>query len=231
MSEVEPQCPYYASRKGWLMWLFDRAAKRIRPVMVRRYGSLVADGVATEARQVYEALIPQLPFLGGAGNFDTVLIVAAAMFLAFYRPLKSRGTAVEEIGDVIHEAVEAFFSKIPRFLARLYGRLHFTRHARRQAQKTALESQQRQYAGDWVFAFVEGDGDAFDWGQDFVECGVVKFFRTQDAVEFAPHMCRLDFVFSDAFGWGLARTKTLARGDEKCDFRFKRKRDEFPRQG
>jgi hypothetical protein len=206
------------------MWLFDQVAKRISLVIVRRYGSQFADTVAVEARQEYEALIPQLPYLGGARNFDTFLIIAAAMFLAFYKPLTARGRPVEEIGDVVHETVEGFFSSIPRFPARLYGRLLFTRYSMRQARKTARESQQRRHAGDWVFEFVKGEGDAFDWGQDFVECGVCKLFRAQDAVEFAPHMCRLDFVFSEAFGWGLARTTTLAKGDAKCDFRFKRTR-------
>ena len=204
------------------MWLFDWVARRIRPVTVRHYGSQLADAVAVDARREYEELIPQLPYLGGARNLDTWLIIAAAMFLSFYKPLKARGRPVEEIGDEVYEGVEAFFASLPRFLTRLYGRLHFTRRAVRQAKKTALESQQRRYAGDWVFAVVEGDGNPFDWGQDFVECGVCKFFHAQDADEFVPYMCRLDFVFSDAFGWGLARTTTLAEGSEKCDFRFKR---------
>jgi hypothetical protein len=208
------------------MWLFNWVSKKIKPIVVRRYGERLADSVAWDAEHEYEALIPHLPYLGGARNFDTFLIIAVAMFLAVYKPLESRGKPVEEIGDVVYEAAEAFFASIPRSLTRLYGRLHFTRYSMRQAQKTATESQRRQHAGDWVFAFVEGDGEAFDWGQDFAECGVIKFFQAQDAVEFAPQMCRLDFVFSDAFGWGLARTTTLARGDEKCDFRFKRNRSE-----
>lgn len=206
------------------MWLYGWAIKRIKPVAVRRYGRQFADDVAAEARREFEALIPQLPYIGGAQNFHTWLIIAAAMFLSLYKPLKARGRPVEEMGDLVYEGVEAFFASLPRFLTRLYGRLHFTRRAKRQAQKTAVESRRRQHAGDWVFAFVEGDGDAFDWGQDFAECGVIKLFHARGADEFVPHMCRLDFVFSDAFGWGLTRTTTLAEGGEMCDFRFKRKR-------
>jgi hypothetical protein len=208
------------------MWLFEWVIKRIRPVAVRHYGNHLAAAVVADARREYEALMPQLPYLGGVRNFDTWLIIAAAMFLAFYKPLKSRGRPVEEIGDLVYEAVETLFDALPRLLTRFYGRLHFTRRAVRQAQRAALVTQQHQHAGDWVFSFVEGDGDAFDWGQDFTECGVCKFFHAQGADEFAPHMCRLDFVFSDAFGWGLTRTTTLAGGGEVCDFRFKRDRGE-----
>lgn len=32
----------------------------------------------------------------------------------------------------------------------------------------------------------------------------------------------MDEIYSEALGWGLMRTMTLADGHEKCDFRFKR---------
>ena len=31
-----------------------------------------------------------------------------------------------------------------------------------------------------------------------------------------------DIALSDAMGWGLIRTETLADGCERCDFRFKK---------
>lgn len=44
----------------------------------------------------------------------------------------------------------------------------------------------------------------------------------QGAAEFAPYICPSDILYSDALGWGLTRTMTLAEGAPKCDFRFKR---------
>ena len=92
----------------------------------------------------------------------------------------------------------------------------------RGARRMALESQKREYPGAWVYTVLEGDGKEFDWGIDQVECGICKFFADQDAQEFVPYMCALDFIASDYFGWGLVRTTTLAEGGERCDFRFKR---------
>jgi len=34
--------------------------------------------------------------------------------------------------------------------------------------------------------------------------------------------CPLDILFSEALGWRLTRTITLAQGAEVCDFRFKK---------
>lgn len=201
---------------------FDWAAARIRPIAVRHYGERLTDLLAMEARQEFEALIPQLPYIGGGRNPHTPLIVGAAMFLALYRPLKARGRPVEEIGALASEAVETVYGLFPRFLFPLYGRRTFSRHARRRARKRALESQERRYPGDWVYTVVEGDGSTFDWGLDYVECGICKLYHAQRADEFTPYLCRLDFIASAWFEWGLGRTMTLAAGDEKCDFRFTR---------
>jgi hypothetical protein len=205
------------------MWGFDWAARRIRPIGVRRYGADITDTLTAEARREYKALIPQLPYIGGKRNPHTRLVVAAAMFLALYKALKRHGEPVEEIGDILHAGVEAFFGMVPRFLLRLYGRRNFTRRTLRRAQRMAPESHKREYPGAWVYSVVEGDGQAFDWGIDHVECGILKFYAAQDAEEFTRYVCALDFIASDYFGWGLVRTSTLAEGGECCDFWFKRR--------
>ena len=69
---------------------------------------------------------------------------------------------------------------------------------------------------------VEGDGVAFDFGIDMMECGIVKFFDTQGADELVPYLCDVDYVMFEALGIGLRRTKTLAWGCDRCDFRISR---------
>ena len=90
----------------------------------------------------------------------------------------------------------------------------------RRRRERAERSQERRYAWDWVYAFVEGDGEEFDYGYDFEECATEKFYRTQGAEEFLPFYCFLDFPKCEQGGLGLRRTMTLAEGGEKCDFRF-----------
>lgn len=69
---------------------------------------------------------------------------------------------------------------------------------------------------------VEGDGQTFDWGADYIECGIVKFIHSQGADELTPWLCRVDYATFGALGIGFKRTMTLAEGYEKCDFRFKK---------
>ena len=70
--------------------------------------------------------------------------------------------------------------------------------------------------------FIEGDGVTFDYGVDYIECASCKFLTQQGAPEIAPYLCPVGILFSEALGWGLTRTTTLAEGAEVCDFRFKK---------
>ena len=203
---------------------FDLAARLIRGVGVARYGERFAKIVVAEARREYELLLPQLPYIGGRRNPLTQIMVSAGMFLALYRAMKAQGREVDEIGAFVYAGVEKVYGYLPRCVLYVYGGLSFTERRQRKARELALESQKRRYAGDWVYAVVEGDGEDFDYGLDFVECGICKFFHAQEADEFARHMCRLDFIMSERMGMGLARTQTIAEGGDKCDFRYKRER-------
>jgi hypothetical protein len=213
---------YYTSRKWQLMVGFDLAVRLVRGIAVARYGEQLAEIVLVGARREYELLIPQLPYIGGRRNPLTQIMISAGMFLALYRAMKFQGKEVEEIGAFVYEGVEKAYGLPPRFALYVYGGLSFSEYGQRRAHELALESQKQRYVNDWVYSVVEGDERSFDYGLDFVECGICKFFHTQGADEFVRHMCRLDFIVSERMGTGLVRTTTIAEEGEKCDFRYKR---------
>jgi hypothetical protein len=75
---------------------------------------------------------------------------------------------------------------------------------------------------------VEGNGQDFDWGVDYTECGICKFYQAQGAYELVPYLCALDFPSSEAADAGLVRTTTLGTGGLRCDFRYKYGRATLP---
>jgi hypothetical protein len=81
---------------------------------------------------------------------------------------------------------------------------------------------ERNYPGDYVFEYIEGNDQDFDYGIDYVECASCKFFEEQGVPELSPYFCAKDKIASEFFGWGLSRSQTLAEGGERCDFRFKK---------
>ncbi len=221
----EAQDDYYTSRKTELLDGFDELREHTSKVLTASYGEDFSAAIDADARQEFETLIPEIPYIGGDSNELTDELIQASMGLALYRAMKKRGKTVEEIGKVLYRTVEAMATSYPRLLTRAIGFYQMSGFGQRPMRRAALESQERIYPDDWVFHFVEGDGEAFDWGIDFTECGIVKFFRAEGAEELAPYMCLSDYPLSEAFGTGLIRNTTIAEGAERCDFRFKRGRD------
>jgi hypothetical protein len=173
-----------------------------------------------EARREFERVIPQFPFIGGKQPF-TEFIVFTGMFLALYRVCKARGMNVEQTGELVYEIGRAFLGAYPAFLLSMFGRMSFSRGYMDRLRERAFESHAGKYPDDYVFDFIEGDGKTFDYGVDYLECASCRFLTKQGAAELAAFLCPVDILYSEALGWGLTRTMTLAEGAKKCDFRFK----------
>ena len=180
------------------------------------------DSVIDETQEVFESLIPQIPYIGGRKNRLSDILPMSAMSLALYKVLKARGVPVEEIGKLNYEIAERHSKHVSRLVKLLMSRLRFSRIIKRVLKKMAEKSQKKEFPEDWVFFYVEGDGEHFDVGIDYTECAICKFFHQQGADEFTKYMCLTDFASSKARGSGLFRTTTIAEGAEKCDFRWKK---------
>ena len=207
-----------------LLRQFDRYAGRFRPVLERRFGREQATAIVTESRQEFAALLPTIPFIGGRRNPLRFNLETSAMFLALERVLRRRGLAPAEIGRLVYAMTRSWLRAYPAWVLRLLGWWRFTPWYQRMLRRRAAASQARRYPGDWVFCYVPGDGRSFDWGVDYSECAILKFYETHGAGEFVPYLCALDYPMSEASGSGLVRRHTLAEGAPCCDFRFKRGR-------
>ena len=201
--------------------LFDFGLTQIRPILAASYGEAETISIINDARQELEYLIPQLPDTGGRRNLHTQILLSSVLFLALYLALKKRGASSEKVGSIALEAVEKLYSSPFAGVLRFFNSLRPIQSRAQASARLAIESQKRRYPDDFVCLFVEGDGVNFDFGFDYIECGICKFFHRQEADEFSQYMCRLDYPFTKAMGVRLIRTSTIAEGGEKCDFRYK----------
>ena len=211
----------YVSQKSQLLKDFDKSVARVKRVLISRYGEEQTNTLIRESRQEYEALIPQIPYIGSK-NASLIFLFPTIRYLAIYRALQRQGRPVEDAGQLVYTMSEAEVKAMPGLVRRAIGCLWFSAWFMRRLRKRATESQKRKYVGDYVLTYVQGDGHNFDYGVDYTECASCKFLRAQDAFELAPYVCATDKVVSKMLGWGLSRTTTLAEGCEKCDFRFKK---------
>ena len=202
---------------------FDKSFARVKRKVISRFDEQQANILIRESRQEYEALIPQIPYIGDK-NPLLIFLLPTSRYLAIYRVLQRLGWTVEDAGQLIYEMSEAELKAIPGIVRRVIGYLWFSRWFLGRLKKRATESQERKYPGGYVLTFIEGNGQDFDYGIDYTECASCKFLSAQNALELAPYVCAVDKAASEMMGWGLSRTMTLAEGREKCDFRFKKGR-------
>ncbi len=210
---------YYIKRKPELLKKFDEECELWKPVIIKTYWEEFAGGILWEARKEFEALIPQIPYIGGDENHLTKSLVGSARYLAFCKAMKKHGKTAEETGKILYDAVLTQVGK-PRPAIPPSEWLTPEQLIER-SRKSAEWSQERRYAGDYVYTFIIGDGIEFDQGYDFTECAALKFYDTQEAKEFMPFYCYLDFPIARVNGTGLSRTMTMSEGDEKCNHRIK----------
>jgi hypothetical protein len=211
----------YIKRKPRLLKGFEKSIARTKFLIISHYGEEQANAIMDESRQEYENLIPQIPYIGDK-NPGLIFLLPTTRLLAIYRVLQKKGHTVESAGQLINEMTKVELKALPGFIRRIIGYLWFSSWFLNRLKKRAKKSQEREYPGDFVFNYIEGDGQKFDYGIDYIECANCKFLSAQGALELAPYICATDKITSEMLGWGLNRTRTLADGNEKCDFRFKK---------
>jgi hypothetical protein len=178
---------YYLNMKPKLLKDFDKISKGIgRKVLEQRFDESTTTQLIVSARNEYESLIPQLPYIGGKSNPLNSGLIGSAWMLAMIRSLEKKGLSVYDIGEIIYNLYEAWFEFMPRIKKWLAGKMYSSIFMSRIGRKQAKKSQLRTYPDDWVFEYVEGDGETFDFGLDYTECATCKFYKKQHAEKYLP---------------------------------------------
>jgi len=213
---------YYTSRKEKLLEDFDASCASMRTSLVARYGEELVGALESEAHQQYEALIPEIPRIRGprAGLLNKFILISAQE-LAVYKAVAKRGKSPGEAWELCHEALRSRMARFPNWKRRLMRRIMFSGVVRRIVARRARRNEKQRF-GDFEIEFVIDGGDEFDFGVNYLQCGNYKFVAEHGGKAFAPYVCMSDIALSEAMGWGLIRTQTLADGCAHCDFRFEK---------
>jgi len=219
---------YYLKVKPELMGEFKKVKTYLTKVLRSYFDQPKAERLLKETQLEFETLLPQLPYIGGEANVFTASLVRAAWCLPLFRTLGKEGLPFREIGKIGYEQKEHDVESKSREKKRSVRKFYFSPGMRAFETERAEETQSGKYPGDFVSRYVEGDGETFDFGIDFLECGICKFFEPRNALKYVPFFCLGDYATYRAFGIGFKRTQTIVEGASFCDFRF-RKDGETPR--
>jgi len=209
---------FYSEKK--MSRIFNKTARYWKRVLGTKLNEENVTHIIDDARAEFLSIASRLPDIGGRSNPLDDNIIESAVMLAYYKVLKARNMTVEEIGAVTHDVIRERIASYPSFILRLRGVYMTSRYYQKRKKTLAARSQLKEYSGDWVYSIVEGDGETFHYGVDYTECGICKLYESENAREFTPYLCDIDYITFGAFGMNLHRTKTLGKGDDFCNFRF-----------
>ena len=209
---------YSAGQQQWLLKNFDRTCGLMEPVVAERYGEEQAEDMRIAVRAEFRDLLEDLPRIPRARMLSTFLIITAQE-LAAYKGLKPFGLSVEEIWQLCHHAIRLKTNAIPKWKRWLLKQAMFSRPMKRMLAQRAALGETGQLGG-FELEYLPQDSDAYDLGINYRACCNYKFVMEHGGAEFAPYVCMSDIALSEAMGWGLVRTQTLADGCDHCDFRM-----------
>ena len=110
---------YYATRIPKILKDFDETANLARSFVISNYGVDFTDILHRDARQEYEAMIPEIPRIGGPrGVALNSFLLITAQEVALYKAMKKHGKTPAEAWEICHEALKLrmkYYSSIKRW--------------------------------------------------------------------------------------------------------------------
>ena len=228
MDSTENNRDYYLDRREMYWKQLGRFFRSFNKILPQYLDTSAVENIAEGTRKEFEALLSKLPYIGGGENMNTFMFVSSAAGLAYIRVLERYDLSVEVVGKIFNEVYNDVYASLPGILRWFIKWRQFSSKRKKKLQAFAEETQKRQYPGNWVMEFVEGDGNDFDYAVNYTECAVLKFFRDMGAEIYMPYLCVLDLTESKVLRSGLHRQTTLFYGGDCCDFQYKKNRSSLP---
>lgn len=207
---------HYIRKKKKLLNDFLESAKAVEPILMERYGEKQAKEIIINATEEFDKLIPEIPHINTPrGRALNGFLLVTAMELAAFKAMSKHGKTPAEAWEVCHHALRIETAKIPRWRRWIMQKLLFSPITMKIFSKRG-----RKQIGNFEVEYLSGEGKGFNIGVNYHRCGNIEFANKHGGEAFAPYICMSDIALSDALGWGLTRTQTLADGCSHCDFRF-----------
>lgn len=162
-----------------------------------------------KVKREYKAMLLRTPDIGGS-SLEMNLYIAAFVF-SLHKAEPNKITP-----DIVNEMVTAVFDS--PFMIKAHKNKKCTLFTDKVQDKKLAESrasQNSKYELDWKFEYKKGNNEFYN---TYTECGICKLGLRENCFEFVPCLCNMDERNYRNEGGKLHRTKTLAQGDDCCDF-------------
>lgn len=200
---------YGALAKGIELMCF----KPVLKALTEFYPTMDMKAYQKKVKKLFKDMLLRTPDIGGS-SLESNLYIAAFVF-------SLHKAAPEKITPEIVDAMVTAVFESP-FIVKVHKNKECTLFADKVQDKKLQESRESQhskYEMDWKFEYQKGTDEFYN---TYTECGICKLGQRENCFEFVPCLCNMDERSYRLDGGQLHRTKTLANGDECCDFHVTR---------
>lgn len=162
-----------------------------------------------KVKKEFKSMLQRTPDIGGSSLEANLYIAAFVFSLHKADPDRIMPETVDKMVTAVFESP---------FMVKVHKNKKCTLFTDRTQDKKLAESrasQNSKYELDWKFNYQKGVDEFYN---TYIECGICKLGQRENCFEFVPCLCNMDERNYRNEGGQLHRTKTLANGDECCDF-------------
>jgi len=214
---------FYTRRKSKLLALFQEDLKVTKELLLERFDAEKANTLLADISEEFEKILPEAQYVGGNKNPFTFYLIGAVGTFSIIRILEKEGLTYRDTGEFAFRYSEILNQKREENLNKV-GQSHadqiFTDSYMQFMKEFAKKSQERTFPSDWVLEFIDGEGQPFTYGFDFIQCGSNELAKKLGMEKYMPFICLADFAEASAGGFGFTRTQTLGNGAPLCDHRY-----------
>ncbi len=191
--------------KGIEMMCFKPALEALKEI----YPNMDMIDYKKKVKKEFKAMLLRTPDIGGS-SLESNLYIAAFVF-SLYKAAPNKITP-----EIVDRMVAAVFDS--PFMVKAHKNKKCTMFTDKVQEKKLAESRANRnskYELDWKFDYRKGVDEFYN---TYTECGICKLGHRENCFEFVPCLCNMDERNYRNEGGQLHRTKTLANGDDCCDF-------------
>ena len=186
-------------------------SKLFRKIYKKYFPDSDVSTIIKDVKKEYKAMIKRTPGLS-KNNYMASNLKGAAYFFSIAK--KAPNMTPELMDKMVEECMYSNFMMKLNKKKREKGLL-FSDKAQDRIYQDSLRSQKSNDEMDWKFTFEKGINEM---KYNMVKCGVCRLAKRENVLEYLPCMCKMDYSKYEVAGAKLIRTKTLANGDDICDF-------------
>ena len=188
-------------------WAFT---KMLKDYYRKNNPEIAIGAICTNIKKEYKEMVLRTPGIGGSSNEAN--LVGACYFFSMAKAIP--GMTPDLMDDIIYKSIKSDFMVKLHQGKKKKGVL-FSEKEQKKKLEEAEKSHHSTYEMDWEFTYQKGKDEFY---LTYTKCGICELAKREHMEEFLPCMCKMDFPKYELVGGRLIRTKTLAAGNDCCNF-------------